>query len=326
MAARLVTISSVDAANATPFLYPYVGVRERDLLRGNGDGEGLFIAEGEVVVRVLVMRSPFTVRSLLIETRRIETLRDVIDALPESVSVYVAPQGVLDGIVGFPIHRGVLGLGVRGPATDPSDLLATGKDKSEFNSRRERIEARAEREEPAQAYLSYVRRHRSAQPTNRFRAAGCRTRSKSRKIVIGLVGLANHDNVGSIFRNAAAFGVQAILLDNLCCDPLYRKSIRVSVGGALMVPFARCASAEVMLDILEDHGWEPIALSPRGERELRSLAPVAKRALLLGTEGEGLPETILRRAQRVRIDMQPTLDSLNVAVTSGIALYEATRS
>ncbi|TIS60977.1 TrmH family RNA methyltransferase, partial [Mesorhizobium sp.] len=63
----------------------------------------------------------------------------------------------------------------------------------------------------------------------------------ARALIVVLVGIANHDNMGSIFRNAAAFGADAVFLDATCCDPLYRKAIRVSVGAALKIPFASFA-------------------------------------------------------------------------------------
>ncbi|HVJ93049.1 MAG TPA: TrmH family RNA methyltransferase, partial [Labilithrix sp.] len=107
--------------------------------------------------------------------------------------------------------------------------------------------------------------------------------------------------------------------------PLYRKAIRVSAGTSLVVPFARCASVDEMLQILAEANIEPIALTPRGEETIDSL-PAAPRALLLGTEGPGLPADVLSRTRCVRIDMAPGLDSLNVAVASGIALHEATRA
>lgn len=280
MAGRLVHLDSLETAKAEPSLRPYFGVRERDLLSGMATGDGVFIAEGEVVVRVLVQRGRFSVRSLLLEARRVEPMRDVIDALPESVPVYVVPQSVMDGIVGFAIHRGILALGSRGAPLAPSELLGPKRD---------------------------------GRP----------------ELLVGLVGLANHDNVGSIFRSAAAFGVRGVLLDDTSCDPLYRKAIRVSVGGALVVPFARCDSATDMLDIIEAHGWEPLALSPRGDETFSDLGADQgagrSRVLLMGTEGEGLPDHVLARSRRVRIDMEPTLDSLNVAVATGIAIYEATQ-
>jgi tRNA G18 (ribose-2'-O)-methylase SpoU len=265
VAAHLVGIESA----AHPALQPYTAVRERDLV----GREGLFIAEGEVVLRVLVSRSRLAVRSLLLEKRRVESVIDILASIPDGVPAYVVPQSIMDAVVGFSIHRGVLALGERGRALTPSAVLEGAPSSSPL---------------------------------------------------VGLIGLTNHDNVGGIFRNAAAFGAGGVLLDEETCDPLYRKAIRVSAGAALVVPFARCASANEMLDLLEEAKIEPIALTPRGEETIDALPP-ARRALLLGTEGPGLPEAVLRRARRVRIDMAPGLDSLNVAVASGIALHEVHR-
>lgn len=140
-------------------------------------------------------------------------------------------------------------------------------------------------------------------------------------LVVGLVGIANHDNMGGIFRNAAAFGVDAVLLDDTCCDPLYRKAIRVSVGAALTVPFARAGDAGTLLAILEGAGFETFSLSPRGDTELGDLAPPPRAAALFGAEGPGLPDTVLARTRAVRIAMAGGFDSLNVATTSGIVLH-----
>jgi len=140
--------------------------------------------------------------------------------------------------------------------------------------------------------------------------------------VLALFGISNHDNLGGIFRNAAAFGVAAILLDGACCDPLYRKAIRVSVGAALNVPFARLPVGEDAIDFLRRQGFTPLALSPAGAAALADLGPQPPRlAVLFGAEGHGLPPTILRRAATVAIPMAQGFDSLNVATTSGIVLH-----
>jgi tRNA G18 (ribose-2'-O)-methylase SpoU len=143
-----------------------------------------------------------------------------------------------------------------------------------------------------------------------------------RALVLVLVGISNHDNAGAIFRNAAAFGADAVLLDATSCDPLYRKAIRVSVGAALKVPFAAGPDAESLLELLVRHGFAPVALSPRGRQDIRTLARPERVALVLGTEGEGLPEALMARMQTARIAMAPGFDSLNVATASAIALHE----
>lgn len=137
-----------------------------------------------------------------------------------------------------------------------------------------------------------------------------------RALVLALHGIANHDNMGGLFRNAAAFGVDVVLLDPTCCDPLYRKALRVSVGGVLKVPFTR--SDDLIGDLA---GFEPVALSPNGVETLKDLKRPDLAALLLGAEGPGLPDTVLARCRTVRIPMSGGFDSLNVATTSGIALH-----
>jgi tRNA G18 (ribose-2'-O)-methylase SpoU len=145
-------------------------------------------------------------------------------------------------------------------------------------------------------------------------------------LVVALAGIANHDNMGSIFRNAAAFGVDAIVMDEGSCDPLYRKAIRVSVGAALKVSFAREGSTEAMVDALVSRGFEVLALSPSGEIDIAAIVPGKRMALLLGAEGPGLPGELLQRLTSVRIAMRVDFDSLNVAAASAIALHRLWRT
>jgi tRNA G18 (ribose-2'-O)-methylase SpoU len=140
-------------------------------------------------------------------------------------------------------------------------------------------------------------------------------------LVVVLIGISNHDNVGGVFRNAAAFRADAVLLDTGCCDPLYRKAIRVSVGATLRVPFARLLPADDVLALLSSQGFDAIALSPAGTTPLAKLTRSARMAVLLGTEGPGLPAELLTRTRTVGISMAAGFDSLNVATTSGIVLH-----
>lgn len=146
----------------------------------------------------------------------------------------------------------------------------------------------------------------------------------ARALVLAAVGIANHDNMGGLFRNAAAFGTDLVLLDETSCDPLYRKALRVSVGAALSVPFARVAQAD-LIDALARHGLEPIALSPAGRETLADLPQLHRATLIAGAEGPGLPPAILARCRTVAIPMANGFDSLNVATASGIALHHLTR-
>ena len=141
-------------------------------------------------------------------------------------------------------------------------------------------------------------------------------------MVLALFGIANHDNMGGLFRNAAAFGAGAVLLGPGCCDPLYRKAIRVSVGAALTVPFARLGPDEDALDLLEAAGFEALALSPAGAELVSALTRPSRAAVLLGAEGSGLPPALLSGGRTLRIPMAEGWDSLNVAAASAIVLHQ----
>ena len=142
-----------------------------------------------------------------------------------------------------------------------------------------------------------------------------------RALAVALFGIGNHDNMGGILRNAAGFGVDAVILGADCCDPFYRKAIRVSVGAALTLPLARLEAGADPLALLRRHHFAPIALSPSGAMTLAQLRRPPRAALLLGAEGPGLDAQIMAGATTVAIPMAGQFDSLNVATTSGIALH-----
>ena len=148
-------------------------------------------------------------------------------------------------------------------------------------------------------------------------------RLPEKALLVAACGISNHDNIGGIFRNAGVFGADGVVLDASCCDPLYRKAIRVSVGAALRVPFCRAGSIGDMVTKLSAHGFEVAGLSPHGTEALSSYVPGRRLALLAGTEGEGLPAEIIERIKTLRIEQAPGMDSLNVATASGIALWHA---
>ena len=160
-----------------PRVAAYLDIRERDLTGRHGR----FIAEGKVVLDVLLSAGRFAAESVLVLENRLAGLDEILRKAPPDLPVYVAASGVMDKIAGFHMHRGILAVGSKGTP------------------------------QPAEALLKTL-------------PAGA--------LVVVLVGIANHDNMGSIFRNAAAFGADAVFLDATCCDPLYRKAIRVSVGAA----------------------------------------------------------------------------------------------
>ena len=134
--------------------------------------------------------------------------------------------------------------------------------------------------------------------------------------------MTDHENLGGLFRNAAAFGVDAVLLDEETADPLYRRCVRVSIGHVLTVPWTRLAS----LDELRDHGLTLLALTPAADAEaIGEVEWPARHALLFGSEGPGLSDAWLAAAdRRVRIPMRSGVDSLNVAAAAAVAFYAAT--
>ncbi len=254
-------------------LADYRNLREADL----ASRRGAFIAESEVVLRVLLARGRFVVRSIFLAASRLPKLADLLASVDPSVPIFVGDQGLLNQVVGFRIHRGILAAGERVPVpsgTQLCELLGPGP----------------------------------------------------RRLVL-LEGLTNHDNVGGVFRNAAAFGVDGVLYDSTTCDPLYRKAIRVSVGAALFVPFGRCATTDEAIEAVRRADFEVLALSPRPDGD--DLAELGQRwtcadraALLVGSEGPGLTPATLAAADRVvRIAMAEGFDSLNVATATGIALH-----
>lgn len=159
-----------------------------------------------------------------------------------------------------------------------------------------------------------------------------RLTATARRVVV-LERVANTDNVGAIFRNAAAFDVDAVLLGPDCADPLYRKAIRTSMAATLTIPFAHTAPWPEALRTLRGDGFQVIALTPCAQAQpvsglLREARPTGARvALVAGHEGEGLTrEAISACDTPARIPMTAGHDSLNVATAVAIALYELSQS
>jgi tRNA G18 (ribose-2'-O)-methylase SpoU len=254
-----------------PRIEEFRSIRERDLV----GRQGRFIAEGTVVLRMLAAahcrQMEFVAEKILVLENRLSGLVDILPNFLPNVPVYVACAPVLDGIVGFHLHRGVLAVGRRIKEPSATELLAS---------------------------------------------------LPSTALVAAAIGISNHDNIGSIFRNAAAFGADAVLLDETCCDPLYRKSLRVSVGSVLQVPYARGGRDADLVAALVQADFGVWGLSPAGRAELRDIVAEPRMALLTGSEGEGLPQPLMDQIRTARIAQVPGLDSLNAATATGIALYQ----
>ena len=143
--------------------------------------------------------------------------------------------------------------------------------------------------------------------------------------IVVLEDVANADNVGAVFRHAAAFACDAIVLSPACCDPFYRKAIRTSMGAVLRVPFATAAPWPDALEAIRAAGFAIAALTPREPAEpldVFARERPARVALLAGTEGAGLsPDADARADVRLRIPISDAVDSLNVATAVAIALY-----
>jgi tRNA G18 (ribose-2'-O)-methylase SpoU len=165
-------------------------------------------------------------------------------------------------------------------------------------------------------------------------ASGLRPpRADWRKMIIGarrlvvLERIGDADNVGAIFRSAAAFEADAVLLGPACSDPLYRKAIRTSMGAALTLRFAQAEPWPAVLSELAARGWVVAAMTPATDamplRRLAAALSTQPVALVVGHEGDGLSEAAFGACtHRVRIPIHASADSLNVATAAAIALYE----
>lgn len=252
-----------------PRLRPYALTRDAEALGQHG----VFLAEGEFVVRVLIGSRRFPVRSVLVSRRREALAKELAELLPGTAPVLVVPDELISGVMGFDFHRGVMAAGEVPAPLEIGDILA-------------------------------------GRPG----------------VVLALEGINNHDNMGAAFRNAAAFGAGAVLMDPRSCDPLYRKSIRVSMGHALTVPYARSGTSRVLNETLIEAGYTVLALTPDHAAvsladACAELSPGENVCVLVGAEGPGLSVAARRSATRsVRIPMAPGVDSLNLSTAAGIAL------
>lgn len=244
----------------------------------------VFVAEGRQVVRLLLTKSPYRTRSVLVTDAGLAALSDAIEPRLETLSVFVVGAGLIEALTGFNIHRGCLAIGER-PSCHPIDGTLDS-----------------------------------------FSANAATSAATGSRLVV-LEQIANADNVGGIFRNASAFGCEAVVLGPRCCDPLYRKAIRVSAGAALRVPFAHADDWPNDLERLRQKGFVLAGLTPRSDGEdigtfAATLDGRRSVAVLVGAEGDGLSEAALSRCDVwLRIPMAPDVDSLNVATATGIALH-----
>ena len=233
--------------------------------------KGLFIVEGWLAVERLG-GSKYPARSVLVDDAKIDRVAAQLPHL--RCPVYAAPREVLDDIVGFPLHRGIVASAERGLAVLARSVIGRGRN------------------------------------------------------LVVCEGINDAENLGVIVRNAAALGGDGLLLDSTSCDPLTRRTVRVSVGWALTVPHARLSLPTGLADLHEAR-VTTVALTPRAgaidiDDAVFRLGTSAQRrvAVVLGAEGPGLSDaTIDACSLAVRIPMARGVDSLNVAAAGAIAMH-----
>ena len=149
--------------------------------------------------------------------------------------------------------------------------------------------------------------------------------ARSNRVVV-LEGLVNHTNVGAIVRSAAAFGFDALLIDQHCADPLYRRAIRTSMGTIFSLPWSRLPDWPNSAQLIRDAGLAVVALTPEpSAKSVNEVQLPSRFALVLGTEGSGLNSATGTAADfLVRIPMKEGIDSLNVAAAAAVAMYAIT--
>ncbi|MES9537560.1 TrmH family RNA methyltransferase [Actinomadura sp. NPDC000600] len=260
---------------ADPRLADCVRLRDVNLRKSLEAEHGLFVAEGEKVIRRAVAAG-HPVRSLLMARRWTEPLADLLDGL--DAPAYLVDDATMEAITGFQVHRGALASMERLPLPSIETVL-----------------------------------------------------SGARRILV-LEDLVDHANVGSIYRCAAALGIDAIILSPRCADPLYRRAVKVSMGAVFAIPYARMANWHDDLGELRAAGFTLLALTPAQSATPLDKAPLGDRvALMLGSEGDGLSSHWLDEADEpVCIPMSPDamsagVDSLNVTAAAAIACHTLMR-
>ncbi len=251
-----------------PRLRDYAGLTDAELRRRVEPAHGLFVAEGEKVIR-RALAAGYRPRSVLLTDKWLPVLADVIAGM--DAPVLVGEDALVEQVTGYHVHRGALAAMRRKPLPDAAGLLAGAQ-----------------------------------------------------RIVV-LEDVNDPENVGAVFRNAAALGMDAVLLSPRCGDPLYRRSIKVSMGAVFTLPYARLESWYDGLAIVRQHAFAVVALTPAPGAVPIDEVPEAllrRCALVLGSEGGGLSPRWLGQADTaVRIPMAHDVDSLNVAAATAVACW-----
>lgn len=254
---------------ADPRLSDYVALRDTSLRKSLESERGLFIAEGEKVIRRAI-EAGHRPRSFLLAERWIPGLADLIDLHPDA-PVYVVSEDLAEAVTGFHVHRGALASLHRAEPTPMADLLGL------------------------------------------------------RRLVVA-EDIVDHTNVGAVLRNAAGLGWDGVLLAPRAADPLYRRSIKVSMGTVFSLPWARVDDWATAIPSLRAAGFTVVALALTpdavGLDDLVAAGLPDKLAIVVGTEGEGLSRRWIEQADAVvSIPMAHGVDSLNVAAATAVACW-----
>lgn len=266
-------------------------------------GEQLIIAEGTLVVPRL-LASPYPTRAVVGFPGKLRAIEESLSSSfsgdDAPFSVFEVSREVLKEVAGFDMHRGLVASADRLPESEELSV---------------------------EALLDQLEATEGTEVTEGTKGAS--------GVIAVLEGVGDHENIGSIFRNAAGLGVDAVLFGAATADPLYRRSVRVSMGHVLRLPWARFPGTTTTwqrdLQLLQSRGYEGVALTPSGNRTLREATEAARErgkkvAVMVGAEGPGLTEHAMRAADvRAVIPMARGTDSLNVATAAAIAFYEAVR-
>ncbi len=293
--ARIVCVEDPD----DPRLADFVRLRDVSLRRNLEAEHGLFLAEGDKVIRRAVAAG-YPVRSLLMTPPHVPGLADLLDRC--AAPAYVVPDQTAERLTGFAVHRGAIASCLRLSLPSVAEVTSGA--------------GRAVTEDVSG--LAY--------------AGGSARRATSAHRIIVLEDLVDHGNVGAIFRCAAALGVAAVILSPRCADPLYRRSVKVSMGAVFAIPYARMTDWYRGLAELRSGGFQLLALTPDQSAADLDEVPMGDRvALLLGSEGDGLSSRWRHEAdQAVCIRMNPEamafgVDSLNVVAAAAIACHNLMR-
>ena len=305
---RIKHVTSLDA----PGLDVFAHLTEAQLRSRIEPEQGIFIAESPKVVR-RALEVGVVPLSFLMEEGKLDSQAGLLELAEEVVRQQRGARGA--------VEDGSDGGSGAGPGSDPG---ANPGELPVFVGSRE-VLASLTGFKLTRGVLCAMRR--PALPEVRDLLDGART-------VAVLDGIVDHTNVGALFRSAAAFDVDAVLVTPTCCDPLYRRSVRVSMGTVFQVPWTRIGDTaadwpEGGIEVLHAAGFTVVAMALADDTvalDDPSLAAIERLAVVFGTEGDGLSRDVIEGADIVaRIPMSHGVDSLNVAAAGAVTFWELCR-